>query len=163
MRARPAVDTQAYHAAIGHVAMEWSALENSVHRLAWCLAGVDTNIGRCMTQHTAFGTVWDSILAMSVERKLPAARQQKLRALQSQSEPLRLKRNEVVHALWGIASGEDLAKGQLTAVVVKARGKLKIDLYNYSIEFMHELAAKISNLSLAIAEQAILSPNAPAA
>ena len=140
MKLRPLVDTQAYCAAIGKVAMEWSALENSVHRLAWCLAGLNANMGRCITQHLALGTILDSILAMSVELALPSERQKQLRELRSQCEPLRLRRNEVVHALWGIAPGTNLAKGELTAIVVKARGKLKVDFYNYTVEFMHDLA-----------------------
>ncbi|WP_296895063.1 hypothetical protein [Thiobacillus sp.] len=159
MKLRPFIDVQAYCAAIGFVAMEWSALENSVHRLLWQLAGLEVNIGRCLTQHVAFGTIWDSILALSVELKLPEDRQRTLQSLQAQCEPLRLKRNEVVHALWGITSGTDLARGELTAIVVKARRKLKVELNNHTVEFMNELAGKIADLSLAIADQGVLLPD----
>jgi len=142
--------------------MEWSALEHSVHRLLWQLTRLDANVGRCITQHIAFGTVWDSILAVSVELKLPDARHSVLKSLQSQCEPLRLKRNEVVHALWGIAPGTNLARGELTAIVVKARRKLKVEFNNHTVEFMNELAGQISRLSLAIANQAVLPPSADA-
>ena len=138
--------------------MEWSALEHSVHRLAWCLAGLKPNLGRCITQHVAFGAVWDSILSMSIELDLPAERQSELKALHSQCAPLRLRRNEVVHALWGVTAGTNLSKGELTAIVAKARGKLKVDMYNYTTDFMHELAGQISQLSLAIATQAMEPP-----
>jgi hypothetical protein len=162
MKLRPLVDKQAYCAAIGLVAMEWSALENSLHRLLWQLAGLKGNIGHCLTQHVAFGTIWDSILAVSVELKLPEDRQRTLQSLQGQCEPLRLKRNEVVHALWGITSSTNLARGELTAIVVKARRKLKVEFNSHTVEFMHELAEKISELSLAIANQAVLPPDGDA-
>jgi hypothetical protein len=162
MNLRPLVDKHAYCAAIGLVAMEWSALEHSVHRLLWRLARLDANVGRCITQHIAFGAVWDSILAVSVELKLPDQRHDALESLQSQCEPLRLKRNEVVHALWGIAPGTNLARGELTAIAVKARRKLKVEFNNHPVEFINELAGQISRLSLAIANQAVLPPNADA-
>lgn len=156
MKLRSLVDKQAYCAAIGLVAMEWSALENSVHRLLWQLASLDANVGRCITQHVPFGTVWDSILAVSAELKLSEKRQRELQSLQAQCEPLRLKRNEVVHALWGITPSTNLAQGELTAIVVKARRKLKVEFNNHTVEFMHTLAEQISSLSLAIANQAVL-------
>src|SRR6185295_18297128 len=67
MNARPLVDMEAYCAALGMVAMQWSTLEHSVHRLLWRLAGLEVNVGRCVTQHVALGTLWDSILALSLE------------------------------------------------------------------------------------------------
>jgi len=94
---------------------------------------------------------------------LPAERQSELKTLQSQCEPLRLRRNEVVHALWGVTARTNLSKGELTAIVAKARGKLKVDMYNYTTEFMHELASQISQLSLAIATQATEPPGATVA
>jgi hypothetical protein len=162
MKLRPLVDKQAYCAAIGLVAMEWSSLENSVHRLLWQLAGLDVNVGRCITQHVAFGTVWDSILAVSAELQLSEERQRALQSLQAQCEPLRLKRNEVVHALWGVTQNTNLAQGELTAIVVKARRKLKVEFNNHTVEFMHALAEQIAALSLAIANQAVLRTSADA-
>jgi hypothetical protein len=156
MKARPLVDIEAYCTAIGMVAMQWSALEHSVHRLLWRLAGLEVNVGRCITQHVALGTLWDSILALSLERKLPAERQVTLQELYARCEPLRLRRNEVVHAQWGIAPGTNLAKGELTAIVVKARKRLKVEFHNHTVEFMQLLATDISKLSLAIANQAVL-------
>ncbi|WOB06852.1 hypothetical protein [Piscinibacter gummiphilus] len=156
MNARPAVDMESYCSAIGLVAMQWSGLENSVHRLLWRFASLETNIGRCVTQHVGLGTIWDSILALSVELKLPAERQVILQQLFARCEPLRLKRNEVVHAQWGITSGTNLVKGELTAIVVKARKRLKVEFHNHNVEFMHTLAEDISALSLEIANQAVL-------
>ena len=156
MKARPLVDMESYCAAIGLVAMQWSALENSVHRLLWRLASLETNVGRCITQHVALGTIWDSILSLAAELKLPEERQLLLQGLYARCEPLRLRRNEVVHAQWGITSGTNLAKGELTAIVVKARKRLKVEFHNHTVEFMHSLAQDISALSLEIAKQAVL-------
>jgi hypothetical protein len=155
MKARPLIDTDAYCRAIGLVAMQWSSLENSVHRLLWRLAEVETNIGRCITQHIAFGTVWDAILALSIEREIPKERQLILRALQERCEPLRLKRNEVVHAQWGITP-TSLAKNELTAVVVKARKRLRVEFHNHTVDFMLQLAGDIAALSLEIANQVMI-------
>lgn len=156
MKNRPFIDMHAYCAAIGLVAVQWSALEQSVHRLLWCLANLETNVGRCVTQHIAFGTLWDSILALSIELELPSDQQRTLKELQARCEPLRLQRNEVVHAQWGITPKTDLSKGELTAIVVKARKKLKVELHNHTVEFMHGLANDISRLALEIAQHPII-------
>jgi len=148
---RPLVDKSAYCAAIRLVAIEWSALEHSVHCILWKLAGLNARTGRCITQYTALGIVWDSILSLSFELKVRQEQQQAIKTLQSQCEPLRLDRNKVVHALWGVTATTNLSKGELTAVVATARGKLKIENKNYSVEDIYCLAEQISKLSLVIA------------
>jgi hypothetical protein len=153
MARAPLGNKHAYCTAIGHVAMEWSSLENSIHRLLWRLVGLDSKLGRCVTQHIAFGTLWDAILALAEELPLPKGRRDHLRNLQGQCEPLRLRRNEVVHALWASTPTTEL--GKLTAVVVKARRRLKVEFNHHTVEYMHDLAEQISALSLAIANEAV--------
>src|SRR3990167_3784509 len=101
---KPLVDTQAYSAAIGAVAMEWASLESFVHGVLWRLAGLDSRKGRCITQHVPFGTVWCSIVSLANEIPLSKKELETLATLQMKCEPLRLKRNEIVHALWGITA-----------------------------------------------------------
>ena len=144
---------QAYCTAIGHVAMEWASLENSVHRLLWRLLGLESRLGRCVTQHVPLGTLWGSILALAEELSLPQERRNHLKDLEAQCEPLRQKRNDVVHGLWGFSPTTEV--GKLSAVVVKARRKLKVEFQHHSVDDMHSLATQISALSLAIADEAV--------
>lgn len=147
---RPLVDTHAYCTAIGAVAMEWASLESIVQGVLWRLAGLDSRKGRCITQHVSFNIIWDSILSLAIEIPLSQKEQEALTTLQKKCDPLRIERNNIVHAVWGITP-DGLSKGQLTAIVAKARKQLKIEQHSYSIEYVHEVANKINELSGEIA------------
>lgn len=130
--------------------MEWASLESIVQGVLWRLAGLDSRRGRCITQHVPFGTVWDSILSLAIEIPLNSKELETLAALQKKCEPLRIKRNNIVHAVWGITPA-GLSKGQLTAIVANARKQLKIEQHSHSIEHVHEVANQINELSGEIA------------
>lgn len=56
-----------HHAAIGGVALQWTHLENNLQSILWELAGLESKVGRCITQHMPFRSLCDAIVTIAHE------------------------------------------------------------------------------------------------
>jgi hypothetical protein len=90
-----------HYAAIGRVAAAWSYLEASVDTASIRLAGVDSDVGVCLTSQIAgIGRKLDAYIALSRLRKLPSELIDRLNKFSQKAAGLGEKRNRFVHDIW---------------------------------------------------------------
>lgn len=151
--------TQLKHrAAIGGVALVWTQLENDLQQILWRLAGLENKIGRCITQHMSFNSLKDAIITVAHESERFNAIAPELERLLKKTDQLRIKRNDILHALWGIIVGEGAPKivnagaGEVTGLVIKARGRLKITINHTTVDKINDIIEEILAHHTAIVE-----------
>jgi len=138
-----------HHAAIGGVTLVWTHLENHLQQVLWQIAGLDGTTGRAITQHMSFRALVEAILTVANEVQHFEAIASDLDALLGRTNQLRLKRNEIVHALWGIIVGSDgpmeinSRNEEVTGLVIKAHGNLKTKLVHTTIDDINDIIEEI--------------------
>ena len=144
-----------HHAAIGSIVVNWTHLENQVQSILWRITGLDYRVGRCITQHMPFPALCDAIVTVAHESSTMTHLVGDLKVLFSECDQLRSKRNDAVHAMWGIflpPPGEppgvlhaDL--GEVTGMIINARGRdpVKFKINKTTID---ELGAISENISM---------------
>lgn len=148
-----------HHAAIGGVARTWAHLENYLQSVLWRIAGLDDTTGRCITQHMPLGNVWNAIRTVANETPKYQPLKAELKSLHEDCEKLRLRRNEIVHGLWGIFvrpagdySEPDVQRfDEFESMTVQARGELRIRITRTSIGKIDDLTEEILAFSSRLA------------
>jgi hypothetical protein len=145
-----------HHAAIGGVALNWTHLENLVQTILWRITGLNTAVGRCITQHMPFRALCDAIV--TVARETPAYHQlaDEFERFFRECDQLRIKRNDTVHALWGIFLGSEFKeldgrKGEVTGAVIKARGRLNVRIYKTTDREIDDISEEVISFSRRLA------------
>ena len=146
-----------HHAAIGGVALNWTHLENLIQSILWRLAGLNSGVGRCITQHMPFKALCDAIVTIAHESPKHAHLVSELEKLFRECDQLRIKRNDTVHALWGIFLGGpyreiDAAKGEVTGAVIKARGRLNVRINKTTVSDIDDISEEIVGFSRRLGE-----------
>lgn len=136
---------------IGAIAVRWTHLENAVQHMFWAVAGLDSRIGLCITQHMAFRSLCDAILTICHETPEYNARYSEFKELISEADSLRKERNDQIHALWGVILGEGASKeiesNEVTGFLIKARGKLRSTVVHTTVEAIEYSLEEIENCS----------------
>lgn len=153
-----------HHAVIGGIALQWTHLENYVQSVLWRIAGLEPNIGRCITHHMPFRSVCDAIVTIANVKPQFQAFASELELLFHECDQLRVKRNDIVHALWAIflppqEEGGDVVRnlrpGEVEGIVIKARGRLKITINSTTVsqidDTIEEIIAFSKKLSIFVA------------
>ena len=147
-----------HQAAIGSVAMVWTRLENHLQQFLWRLAALDWKVGRCITQHMPFRSLCDALVTVAHETEQFKPIAGELDTLLRQCDALRIKRNDIVHATWGIFVGPNAPKvvnagaGEVTGMVIKARGRLNIKINHMNVKDIEAVAEEIMAFHKVIAE-----------
>jgi len=147
-----------HHAAIGGITLVWTHLENHLQQILWQIAGLDGTTGRAITQHMSFRALVEAILTVANEVQHFEAIASDLDALLRRTNQLRLKRNEIVHALWGIIVGSDgpleinPQAGEVTGLVIKAHGNLKTKMIRTTIGEIDDIIEEIKEHHNELAE-----------
>ena len=149
-----------HHAAIGGVALNWTHLENFVQSILWRVAKLDPKIGRCITHHMAFRAVCEAIMTIANETNALQHLALEFKGLFLECEQLSRKRNDTVHALWGIflqpAGSEQQSVTRLASevegMIIKARGSLKIKINRTTASEIDDISEEIIGLSKKLAE-----------
>ncbi|MFK5914486.1 MAG: hypothetical protein QM484_08920 [Woeseiaceae bacterium] len=147
-----------HHGAIGGVALYGTHLENTLQSVLWRVAGLNSTIGRCITQHMSFGIIETAILTIFNESPKLSEHNSSAKVLLKRCDNLRLKRNDIVHSYWGIFLGSDApssldaSKGEVTGMVIKARGSLKIKINKTTVSEIDDIIEEILLLNKELAE-----------
>jgi hypothetical protein len=149
-----------HHAAIGGVALNWTHLENQLQSVLWRLTGLSGGVGRCITQHMPFRSLCDAILTVTHETPAYTHLAPELEQLLRECDQLRIKRNDTVHALWGIFLGGpfkeiDGAKGEVTGAVIKARNRLNVRIYKTTASEIDDISEEILAFSKRLGDFAV--------
>ena len=82
---------------VGQVAVLWSTLERQIDQTIWAVAGLNTEVGACITSHIQSLTYKINALTAIVALRGHSDLVVKLNKLRSEAEPLGKLRNEVIH------------------------------------------------------------------
>ncbi len=153
-----------HHAAIGRVALNCTHLEDNLQSVLWRLAGLDARVGRCITQHMPFRSLCDAIITVVNESPKYSHLLDEIKKLLKDCNDLRVKRNDTVHALWGIflapIGKEDpdnpqvinAGTGEVTGMVIKARGQLSLKINHTTVFAIDKISEEIIELNRRIAD-----------
>jgi hypothetical protein len=140
-----------HHAAIGGVVLHWTHLENNLQITLWKLAGLDLNLGRCISQHMTFDPIWKAILTLTHETPAYSHFSGELEKQFEECKKLRDKRNDVVHAIWAIFLDPNstvpqvlnAGAGEVTGLVIKARGRLNFKINRTTVSQIDDITEEI--------------------
>lgn len=136
--------------AIGMVAVEWSYLEHWVMVVAIDLAGLKDPYGRILLTHMSMDNQLHAISAsakvrLEAEDEMDEDEHAELEDLMQGINPLRLKRNEIVHAFWFTFQQD----GKFQIYKANARKEFKVTMPTWAPAAMVEVAEEISQLASA--------------
>jgi len=116
--AQPNLLSESIYAAIGHIAVQWSYLEEACALALMALTGASFNEMSCISANMNSASRFNALLALA--DRLPEPERSELRAIVTAGKDLGGERNRIIHSAWRSTDSPDVA----VRLTYRATGKL---------------------------------------
>lgn len=155
----------AHYKAIGRVAANWAMIENTLERFIWFITSLGEDAGRCVTTYMAYRNRMQALLSLTYEANTSPSgvvfqegEHEKLaKFLENLRKGLLNERNAVVHGVWTI----DEETGKAGIVKTYAHKELEVEIQEWSIDKINDLADRIEAAFVRLNELLIAVVNSP--
>jgi len=130
--------------AIGNLAAYWAYLESATEVAMWCFLGVPRDLGAPITTHMSLVSRCHALKILASRRFVNQTKVGEMfEELLGRIDKARIKRNTVIHALWGHT------KEGTEAPVIKivARGVFKEEISTYSLKQINAITDEICDIT----------------
>jgi len=128
-----------YLVEIGRVVANFALLENELSSLIHCLLGTNEDITRIITSELSFRNLIDMSASLVIQTQTPKD-VEKYKATLKLVGDVEVKRNNIVHSLWG--AGFTRVATRTKHIAKRARG-LQIKREEYTLEDLQSVAIQI--------------------
>lgn len=133
--------TPPFKEAIGHVAEQFSLLEDFMNQAIFGLLKTSQKTGRAVTSRLQFNTRADMLQALALEVLQDEGSKRQIVGLIRKIKPLAEERNNLMHAIWG----GPLENGKMLRIKYTGYGEVKFVKKEMSAEDIQRVASGISH------------------
>jgi hypothetical protein len=130
---------------VGRVAMNWSHLEQATSITLWIAAELKVSQGQLLTTGVSLPTQWDQISARLLAASFSPDMREWFRDWRRRADALRIRRDDVIHAIWWPTGGSESPYWAIDALSRRARDTVQEDVMPGGTPALRGLANEIAS------------------